>query len=92
MEQLITSIVDWATSQGIGVAMLLAALFFLHNQNKKEAERVKAALGEAQEERNARLNRMEAEVISLTTRVNDCEKDRQSMWVKIVELAKNQQP
>jgi hypothetical protein len=90
MESLVTTIIQWGASQGIGIAMLLFALYWLNNQNKKAAADVKSALDAATTERGARLTLMEQAVQTLTVRVNDCEKDRSGLWAQVVELAKNQ--
>lgn len=81
-------IAQWAGDQGIGIACLLFGLYWLNNQNKRQAAEVKAALDATTAERGARLNIMEQQVITLNDRVNACEKDRQSLWVQIVELTK----
>lgn len=85
MEQVVSNIINWAISQGIGVLMMLAALFFLHNQNRKAAADLKTATDTSQKDREARIAQLEI-------RVNECEKDRNGLWLKVVELAQKQQP
>jgi len=90
MEQLTTIIGHWVGEQGVGVAMLLFAIYWLNKQNVKAAAEVKGALDAAAAERGARLDLMEQTVNTLTNRVNECEKDRSHLWAQIVDLAKQQ--
>jgi len=99
MDQLTTSICDWAVRQGPGVAMLLFAIWWLNNQNAKASKEAKASLdtaaattaqafAAAHEERNKRFEYLESMVQGLTTRSDNCDRDRQALWQKIVELSK----
>lgn len=98
MDSVTTSILDWAVRQGPGVAMLLFAIWWLNNQNAKVAKDAKASLdiaaattaqafAAAHEERNKRFEYLESMVQGLTTRSDNCDRDRQALWQKIVELS-----
>ncbi len=90
MDTTASAIVTWASNQGIGVLMLLFAIYWLNQQNKKAAADVKAALDVTAQERGARLGLMEQSMGSLVVRVNECEKDRQQLWIKVVDLSAKQ--
>lgn len=83
MDQLITTISHWAGEQGIGVAMLLFAIYWLNKANAKAATA-------AATERNARLNLLEKSMEALASRVAECEKDRTGLWKQLVEIAHRQ--
>lgn len=83
MDPLITAIIQWASSQGIGVAMLLFAIYWLNKANAKAASA-------ATTERNARLNLLEKSMETLALRVAECEKDRTGLWKQLVEIAHRQ--
>lgn len=65
--------------------MLLFAVYWLSQQTKK-------ALEAAAVERNAKLDQMKQTMEHLTARVSECETDRRSLWMQIVDLAKKQAP
>lgn len=79
--------------------MLLFAVWWLNNQNTKAAVaardaldiaegHVKEAFDAAVAERSKRFEYLESMVQNLTTRSDTCDRDRQALWQKIVELAK----
>lgn len=92
MNDVATSIAAWAANQGIGVVMLIFAIYWLNVQNKKAAVEVKAALEAASVERNSKFENMKQSMDHLTARVTECETDRRSLWNQIVDLAKKQAP
>lgn len=92
MDQVITAILGWATSQGVGVLMLVFAIYWLNGENKKAAAEVKDALDVSHNERQARVDVLAQNITSLTKRVDDCERDRSNLWNQIVSIAKSQQP
>ena len=98
MDALTASMLDWAVRQGPGVAMLLFAIWWLNNQNGKAAKEAKVALDNAEAhvktafdaavtERNKRFEYLESMVQNLTTRSDTCDRDRQALWQKLVELS-----
>ncbi len=98
MEQLIHVILEWAQSQGIGVAMLLFALWWQVKSGKKvteeKANEVKKALeiatlerAVADKERAARWQANDASIASLISRSDACETDRQRLSAQIFQLA-----
>jgi len=98
MDSVTTSILDWAVRQGPGVAMLLFAIWWLNSQNIKAAKESKVLLDEAalvtklafeaaHVERSKRFEYLESMVQGLTTRSDNCDRDRQALWQKIVELS-----
>ncbi len=89
---------DWAVRQGPGVAMLLFAIWWLNNQNERAAKEAKASLDIAEAhvktafeaalvERNKRFEYLESMVQNLTNRSDTCDRDRQALWQKLVELS-----
>lgn len=98
MDHLLSSIIEWSTRQGPGVAMLLFAIWWLNTQNLKAATvakaeldaaaiTVKTAFESAHAERSKRFEYLESMVQGLTIRSDTCDRDRQALWQKIVELS-----
>lgn len=91
MDHLIQTILTWAQNQGIGVAMLLFALWWTTKTAKKEAEDkatvIAAAWVATDKERLERWKANDAILASLTARTELCEADRQRLSSQLFQLA-----
>lgn len=90
MDQLIHTIIEWCGSQGIGVAMLLFAVWYQNKRSREDrgdkAAEVKTALDAAEHERTARFSSLEATINHLHIRTDECEKDRRQLWQNLFQL------
>lgn len=92
MNDVANAIGTWAMNQGIGVCLLLFAVYWLDKQNKKARDEVRVALDAASIERNSKYDNMRQSMDHLDKRIAECETDRRSLWNQLVDLAKKQAP
>lgn len=96
MDEVIKSIYEWVSHQGVGTIMILFALVWTYRRSKSDAETAATALKDAwthaEIERKARWDDVTETIKGLRSRIEECEKDRRRMWEGMFKLGLRAKP